>query len=131
MLTCGFRVRSREWADIFARENSGLYPNQWMIVDYNLFEPGAQELPDYLLTVCLRGRGIRGRGAGVGECMAYSMPSPGGGGGVYGIQYALPTRKRWVLPVPVGVIRDMACHGRHGEHAAVLWGLGKGCVSCG
>lgn len=41
----------REWADVFARENSGLYPNQWMIVDYNLFEPGAEKLPDYLLTV--------------------------------------------------------------------------------
>jgi hypothetical protein len=78
-----------------------------MIVDYNLFEPGAQELPDYLLTVCLRGQGIQR--AGVGEYIC-PLPPP------------VPTRKRWVLPVPVGVIRDMASHGRHGGHTVVLWG---------
>ncbi|ELU15812.1 hypothetical protein CAPTEDRAFT_183314 [Capitella teleta] len=30
-----------EWAQIFARFNSGTYNNQWMIVDYNKFTPGS------------------------------------------------------------------------------------------
>nr|XP_050031713.2 putative phospholipase B-like 2 [Dermacentor andersoni] len=30
----------REWADLFAKKNSGTYNNQYVIVDYKLFKPG-------------------------------------------------------------------------------------------
>ena len=39
-----------EWAAYFSRLNSGTYNNQWMVVDYKLFEPG-QPLRDDLLWV--------------------------------------------------------------------------------
>ena len=32
----------KEWSDIFSRFNSGTYNNQWMVVDYNQFKPGAE-----------------------------------------------------------------------------------------
>lgn len=35
---------AKEWADLFSKENSGTYNNQWMIVDYNKFTPHAKEL---------------------------------------------------------------------------------------
>jgi hypothetical protein len=40
-----------QWAQIFSQYNSGTYNNQWMIVDYNLFTPGASWLNDGLLYV--------------------------------------------------------------------------------
>jgi hypothetical protein len=39
-----------EWATYFSQYNSGTYNNEWMIVDYNLFTPGAP-LRDNLLIV--------------------------------------------------------------------------------
>ncbi|KAL3184232.1 hypothetical protein MRX96_032344 [Rhipicephalus microplus] len=41
-------IREREWVDLFARNNSGTYNNQWMIVDYKLFKPGTAILNDTL-----------------------------------------------------------------------------------
>jgi len=38
------------WTGLFARENSGTYNNQWIVVDYNLFTPG-KPLPDGLLWI--------------------------------------------------------------------------------
>ncbi|XP_028914484.1 putative phospholipase B-like 2 [Ornithorhynchus anatinus] len=39
------------WADVFKRFNSGTYNNQWMIVDYRAFSPGATVPPAGVLTV--------------------------------------------------------------------------------
>jgi len=35
-------TNSSEWCYYFAQNNSGTYNNEWMIVDYNLFEPGKE-----------------------------------------------------------------------------------------
>jgi len=35
----------KQWADIYARYNSGTYNNQWVVVDHNLFKPGMARLP--------------------------------------------------------------------------------------
>ena len=40
----------QEWCQYFAQNNSGTYNNEWMIVDYKLFEPG-KELVDNTLWV--------------------------------------------------------------------------------
>lgn len=37
-----------EWCSLFERHNSGTYNNQWMILDYKLFEPGKDLKPDTL-----------------------------------------------------------------------------------
>ncbi|CAJ0941033.1 unnamed protein product, partial [Mesorhabditis belari] len=34
-----------QWAEIFAKYNSGTYNNQWVIVDYKKFKPGLKKLP--------------------------------------------------------------------------------------
>lgn len=36
------------WAELFVRDNSGVYNNQWLVVDYSIFTPG-MPLPDGLL----------------------------------------------------------------------------------
>eukprot|EP01134_Creolimax_fragrantissima_P002455 CFRG2455T1 len=41
----------QEWVDAFSKNNPALYPNQWMIVDYNLFTPGDTDLKPFTLTV--------------------------------------------------------------------------------
>ncbi len=33
-----------EWSNVFGHYNSGTYNNQWMIVDYKLFNPKAEAL---------------------------------------------------------------------------------------
>ncbi|XP_065664182.1 putative phospholipase B-like 2 isoform X2 [Hydra vulgaris] len=35
-----------EWCYLFKRYNSGTYNNQWMVINYNLFEPGKHIKPD-------------------------------------------------------------------------------------
>eukprot|EP00746_Dinoflagellata_sp_MGD_P141984 gnl/MRDRNA2_/MRDRNA2_74990_c1_seq1.p1 gnl/MRDRNA2_/MRDRNA2_74990_c1~~gnl/MRDRNA2_/MRDRNA2_74990_c1_seq1.p1 ORF type:complete len:258 (-),score=39.22 gnl/MRDRNA2_/MRDRNA2_74990_c1_seq1:16-729(-) len=40
-----------EWMMIFQQHNSGTYNNMWMVVDYNLFQPGLSKLPPGILTV--------------------------------------------------------------------------------
>ncbi|RWS24796.1 putative phospholipase B-like 2 [Leptotrombidium deliense] len=40
----------QEWVDVFVKYNSGTYNNQWMIVDYKMFEP-LRPLKKGLLTV--------------------------------------------------------------------------------
>ncbi|XP_038618687.1 putative phospholipase B-like 2 [Tachyglossus aculeatus] len=39
------------WASVFKRFNSGTYNNQWMIVDYHAFSPGAAVPPAGVLTI--------------------------------------------------------------------------------
>ncbi|GAB6033388.1 Putative phospholipase B-like 2 [Chamberlinius hualienensis] len=39
------------WTNIFIKFNSGTYNNQWMIVNYNLFQPGNANLSDGLLWI--------------------------------------------------------------------------------
>ncbi|XP_056384751.1 putative phospholipase B-like 2 [Hyla sarda] len=41
----------QEWTDTFKKFNSGTYNNQWMVVDYNKFNPGSTDVPSGLLTV--------------------------------------------------------------------------------
>ncbi|XP_064392247.1 putative phospholipase B-like 2 [Halichondria panicea] len=41
----------KEWTSIFSKYNSGTYNNQWMVVDYKLFQPGAKDLKEGLLWV--------------------------------------------------------------------------------
>ena len=41
----------QEWADTFKQYNSGTYNNQWMIIDYNKFDPKAESLSDGTLWV--------------------------------------------------------------------------------
>jgi len=40
-----------EWTDLATRHSSGTYNNQWMVVDYNLFNPGEPYLSDGLLWI--------------------------------------------------------------------------------
>ncbi|NWX94144.1 PLBLB protein, partial [Nothoprocta pentlandii] len=40
-----------EWATLFRRFNSGTYNNQWMVVDYKAFSPGAASARHGVLTV--------------------------------------------------------------------------------
>ena len=40
----------KQWAEIFAEENSGTYSNQWQTLDYNLFTPG-KALANNTLTI--------------------------------------------------------------------------------
>jgi hypothetical protein len=40
----------KQWVDVFSKYNSGTYNNQWMVVDYKLFEPNAP-LKDNLLWI--------------------------------------------------------------------------------
>lgn len=39
-----------EWCHYFTQNNSGTYNNEWMIIDYKLFEPG-KELVDNTLWI--------------------------------------------------------------------------------
>lgn len=40
MLANVLAKRGQEWVETFAQYNSGTYNNQWMVVDYNQFQPG-------------------------------------------------------------------------------------------
>ncbi|XP_041349261.1 putative phospholipase B-like 2 [Gigantopelta aegis] len=41
----------QQWVQTFARYNSGTYNNEWMVIDYKLFQPGSKELKPGLLTI--------------------------------------------------------------------------------
>ncbi|MBN3300033.1 PLBL2 phospholipase, partial [Amia calva] len=41
----------KQWAAVFRKFNSGTYNNQWMIVDYKVFTPGATDTQEGLFTV--------------------------------------------------------------------------------
>ena len=41
-------VDGNSWCFFFEKFNSGTYNNQWMILDYKLFEPGKPLKPDTL-----------------------------------------------------------------------------------
>ncbi len=40
-----------QWTDIVARENSGTYNNQWMVLDYKVFNQDTKKLKDGVFTV--------------------------------------------------------------------------------
>jgi len=37
-----------DWVDIFSKHNSGTYNNQWIILNYNLFNPNSTQVPGLL-----------------------------------------------------------------------------------
>ena len=41
----------KNWSEVFSHHNSGTYNNQWMVVDYKLFEKGQEQLKNGLLWV--------------------------------------------------------------------------------
>lgn len=48
MVATRLATSAREWVDIFAEKNSGTYNNQWMVIDYKLFQPGTAIVNDTL-----------------------------------------------------------------------------------
>jgi hypothetical protein len=45
-------ARGRDWCGVLQKYNSGTYNNQFMILDYSLFEPGAADLAPHTFHVC-------------------------------------------------------------------------------
>ncbi|KAM7298757.1 putative phospholipase B-like 2 [Ixodes scapularis] len=51
MVASRLAITGKDWTNIFAKFNSGTYNNQWMVLDYKLFDPTSKKLPKNLLWI--------------------------------------------------------------------------------
>jgi hypothetical protein len=51
MISTRLATDGKQWTTLFARYNSGTYNNQWIILNYNLFEPEKKDLQPGLLRI--------------------------------------------------------------------------------
>jgi len=51
MLSNRLAGSGKEWTDLMTKSETGTYSSQWMVVDYNLYEPGSDSVPKDTLWV--------------------------------------------------------------------------------